>query len=529
MTTKANNVATLHEKRLQLQKELDVAKTQEERNKLGQFATPPALANAIVKSTKVYYSPGSHIRFFDPAFGTGAFYTAIIQVYTNDKIESAMGVEIDPHYGKPAQRYWQTTCLELALADFTQLVPPSDEHKKPNLIICNPPYTRHHHLSPQYKREIGKQAKTITGIKLTGLSGLYCYFLFIAHSWLAAGGIGCWLIPGEFLDVNYGKEVKAYLLNRVRLLRIHRFDPVDTQFEDALVSSVVVWFYNQAPNPDNKVEFTFGDNLDHPKGKKVFLNKHLDNQAKWSQLFRKNEVEHNVHSLKKSGLKVSDLFYIKRGIATGANNFFILTLNQIRQNELPIDCFVPILPSPRHLKQDQIIADKDGIPFLEKTLFLLNCNLPESEAQAKYPNLWVYLEKGKKQKIHERYLCRHRSPWYAQEFRPPSPVLCTYMGRGKTPFRFILNQSKAIASNVYLMLYPKKDVAQQIGVRPELLTQVWRALKNLEPRTLMSEGRVYGGGLFKIEPNELGNVLLTGIEEILPSIQSDSATQLTLF
>jgi hypothetical protein len=42
------------------------------------------------------------------------------------------------------------------------------------------------------------------------------------------------LIPSEFMDVNYGAAVKRYLLNKVTLLHIHRFDPHDVQFGDAL-------------------------------------------------------------------------------------------------------------------------------------------------------------------------------------------------------------------------------------------------------------------------------------------------------
>lgn len=49
-------------------------------------------------------------------------------------------------------------------------------------------------------------------------------------------------MPSEFMDVNYGASVKRYLLDKVTLLHIHRFDPKEVQFGDALVSSAVVWF-----------------------------------------------------------------------------------------------------------------------------------------------------------------------------------------------------------------------------------------------------------------------------------------------
>jgi hypothetical protein len=149
--------------------------------------------------------------------------------------------------------------------------------------------------------------------------------------------------------------------------------------------------------------------------------------------------------------------------------------------------------------------------------------LPPERVKAEYPSLWKYLQMGIKQGISDRYLCKHRSPWYCQEKRPPSPFLCTYMGRQNTsrgrPFRFILNHSRATATNVYLMLYPKPALAKVLLDEPELLKQVWQGLERISDRVLMSEGRVYGGGLHKLEPKELGNAVAENILEILPELR----------
>jgi hypothetical protein len=63
-------------------------------------------------------------------------------------------------------------------------------------------------------------------MKLSGLAGLYGHFIGLSHAWLAPDAISCWLVPSEFMDVNYGLAIKWYLLDRVTLLRIHRFDPI---------------------------------------------------------------------------------------------------------------------------------------------------------------------------------------------------------------------------------------------------------------------------------------------------------------
>jgi len=51
-----------------------------------------------------------------------------------------------------------------------------------------------------------------------------------------------------------------------------------------------------------------------------------------------------------------------------------------------------------------------------------------------------------------------------------------------------------------------------------LLRRVWEALNTLTPGQLLSEGRVYGGGLHKLEPKELANVDATVINALRLSI-----------
>jgi hypothetical protein len=83
------------------------------------------------------------------------------------------------------------------------------------------------------------------------------------------------------------------------------------------------------------------------------------------------------------------------------------------------------------------------------------------------------------------------------------------MGRsrnGKHPFRFIWNRSQATAHNVYLMLYPKGPLRDALAKDPGLQRQVFEALQRITPAQLLAEGRVYGGGLHKVEPKELAQI-----------------------
>lgn len=513
--------------RLTLQACLNAQKNQAERNRLGQFATPTGLAREVLAFGIDLLGSTRPIHFLDPALGLGAFFSALLYTVPRDHIQTAKGFEIDPHYGEPARQLWQDTLLDIELGDFTRAPAPQQEAERFNLIICNPPYVRHHHIPSSEKLRLQDATTTVFGARIAGLAGLYCYFLGLCHAWMQQGGVGGWLIPSEFMDVNYGEAVKRYLLHQVTLLRIHRFDPNDVQFDDALVSSAVVWFRNELPPPNNSVEFTFGGTLLAPRLMRRVTAIALSKEPKWTRFPVSDIREANAR------YRLSDLFTIKRGIATGDNKFFILTREQIAAHRLPPEVCRPILPSPRYVPTNEITADQDGTPRLERQLFLLDCRLPEAEVQERYPQLWAYLEQGK-DNVADGYLCRSRKVWYFQEERPSAPLLCSYLGRGDAknghPFRFFLNHSCATAPNVYLLLYPKTVLTRALARDTTLLKRMWEFLNNLDADALLGEGRVYGGGLHKLEPKELGNVDATAISEQIPELTEQAlAVQLSLF
>lgn len=378
-------------------------------------------------------------------------------------------------------------------------------------MICNPPYVRHHHISESDKWRLQRRSRDLAEAKLNGLAGLYCHFVCISHGWLAENGLAGWLIPSEFMDVNYGTALKQYLAQKVTLIRIHRFDPQDVQFDDALVSSAVVWFRKEQAGSRHEVLFTYGGSLLAPRLKQTVSLQELKAASKWTRYPRPSGLNEESGA---GTFTLKDLFEIKRGLATGSNELFILREDAVRQYRLPKQFLVPILPSPRYLWVDEVESDKEGNPQIEPKLFLLACSLPEKIIKERHLTLWAYLQKGKERKVDEGYLCTHRDPWYAQEDRPPAPLLCTYMGRNggkRKPFRFILNHSRSTAANTYLLLYPKPHLKELMEQNRGLIRALWKELNQLSVDKLIGEGRIYGGGLHKLEPRELGNVPIDGV------------------
>jgi hypothetical protein len=511
---------TTEERRQAVQEKIDATRSMSERNRLGQFATPNALAVDIAHYLdSVSGKPGS-IRFADPAVGSGSFFSAALAVFGAKRIHSAVGIELDPIFARAARDLWAGDGLKVIQGDFTRVVAGGDAPSPPNLVLANPPYVRHHHLDRETKERLQALAHEMAGVEVNGLAGLYVYFLLLASAWMEEGGYAAWLIPSEFMDVNYGIALKRFLADRVTLIRAHRFSPDDVQFGDALVSSVVLVFRKALPPAGHGPEFTFGGGLNEPCASERVPIEKLRGSRKWT--IYPTHVGNDRRTLSDgNGPMLSDFLRIQRGIATGGNKFFVLQRTDAKRRGLPAKYLRPILPSPRNLRTTVIEADGDGYPLIDPQLCLIDCDLPEALVAERYPALWRYLQTAESSGIRGGYLINKRNPWYRQEQREPSPFLCTYMGRGtndKQPFRFIRNRSLAIGTNLYLMLYPIKGLAIMFRRHPERSADLHELLCLVTGHELRGEGRVYGGGLNKIEPRELGRVSAASLVERWPEL-----------
>ena len=142
------------------QDSVDSSKSKKDRNKLGQFSTPRTLADELLAFAK-QNSTSKKIQFFDPAFGMGSFYTALIKEFgTKTK---ALGFEIDRDYYSASKKVW-SGCDNLTLinTDFT-LETPADNQA--DLIVCNPPYIRHQHIKQQTKNGFKNSPRIFLGKK----------------------------------------------------------------------------------------------------------------------------------------------------------------------------------------------------------------------------------------------------------------------------------------------------------------------------------------------------------------------------
>jgi len=463
------------------------------------YLTPPELASDIVK-VAINHLDDNSVRFGDPAIGTGVFFSALLNNLETKTLENGIGIEVDIPRAMNTQKKWNNKGLQVIDGDYLHL----DELPKRNLIIANPPYIRYQNLCNEYSTELRQRASVILNDKISGYSGLYVYFILLSHNWIEENGISAWLIPSEFMENNFGYAIRKYLTNKVQLLQLHRFDDDKVQFENAFVSSTVVIFKNTKPNDSISIKLSKGNSLSSPVTEYSCTTTQLSNASKWSVPLR--EEVHNENKL-----ILNDIFNIKRGIATGANSYFIMEESIAKERGIPPICLKHIIPKANSVDTNIIEASSDGTPLLNKTFVVFDSDIEEQELLSNYPDIKEYLDTADELELKSRTLIRRRNPWYKQEQRLPAPFLCTYMGRGsdtKSPIRFVKNNSKAISTNSFIMLYPKPELMNFIKQSKENAQRVFDLLLDIEQNTIASSFRTYSGGLKKVEPSDLKRVII---------------------
>jgi adenine-specific DNA-methyltransferase len=470
--------------------------------------TPPELALSIARCALAFMDDPKKIDFGDPAAGTGAFFAALTQLVPRQHIQSAVGIEISPKQVEAARWRWEGRGMDVIQCDYLHM----EKLPHRNFVLANPPYMRHQGIPIEYKQELRQRASALVGSKISGLSGQYVYFLLLSDSWMAENAVAAWLIPSEFMQTTYGSSLREYFTTKVSLLRIHQFGQHDPQFENAHVLPSVVIFKKTAPSPNRKVELTSGGTLHTPDTRDLVTIAQLHEMPKWFVPPRSTET------IDSNAVQLGELFEVRRGIATGANNFFIIELSKAKELGIPKKALKPLLPKFRSLDSEVIERLEDGYPAVDPQLCVIDTEMNEKQISTQYPKMWKYLQDGVKSGLLAGHLIGKRKPWYKQEQRDPALFVCTYMGRASANqpgIHFLWNKSDAIATNTYLMLYPRPGLKKLLDEKPAYTAKVFALLKAATHKSVATSSRTHAGGLLKIEPSELRAVWLERVPNLV--------------
>jgi adenine-specific DNA-methyltransferase len=458
---------------------------QRDSKSLGQVETPRQVADLMarwVMSTK----PATVL---DPAAGIGTLLDACNRV--NDRAQ-LVGVECDAQTMQLAKAR-APRGTKLILADYLL----SDAGLFDG-IIANPPYIKAQRLS--YAESDWRYFEERLGTPLDRLTNAYALFLLKIWEDLAVGGRAAVLIPAEFLNANFGEEIKARLLRELRPAGIVVFAPELNVFANALTTSAIVFLHKDSCPLAGPLRATKATSLDVAAGfVEHLLGQQVPNaEARYTDLAALNPRDKWLNLLlneprqtdsKNLTRRIGDYFDCRRGIATGANEFFCLSASGLHQHGLNLEDVEPCVT--KAVDASGLVFSREKFASLvaaDRRCFLLN---PRHKSRT----LDLYLQNGEQLGIPKRHLPCHRPVWYRPENRAVADIWVAVFSRENV--KFILNTSGAKNLTCFHGLYAKPGCEH---LAPLLAV----FLNSSGAREAFAQvNRFYGDGLNKLEPKDV--------------------------
>ncbi|HBK82702.1 MAG TPA: modification methylase [Flavobacterium sp.] len=469
----------------------------EHRKKFAQFFTPFPIANAMAK----WILGNKQLKtVLEPAFGLGIFSRAIL---SQNKEINIKGFEVDETIFGNAKEYFDDfENVNLHLQDYMY----NDWKNKYDGIICNPPYFKFHDYD---NKNILNEIETNLKCKLNGFTNLYTLFLLKSIYQLSKNGRCAYIIPSEFLNSDYGKLVKTYLIKSKTLRHIIVIDFEENVFDDALTTASIILCAND--DLTDKVQFSNIQSLKDLSKIDEIISKYpnfseTDQTYSFTEL--NPEIKWKAYYQKQNSIKFKNLVpfstYAKvvRGIATGSNEYFTFNLSKAKEFNIDEQYLLPCICSAKDAKTSFFTnQDFEELKNNDKSVFLFNAQNSTEESVEKY------IKKGENEEINKRFLTASRTPWYSLENRKPAPIWVSVFNR--SGLRFIRNEANISNLTSYHCIYPKQtSLFSEIDI--DLLFAY--LLTDTAKQIFEDNSRQYGNGLQKFEPNDLNKGMMLDLE-----------------
>lgn len=455
------------------------------RKDFGQFFTPPPIARLMAK----WIMKDSPETILDPAFGLGVFYDEVIKIPSRNQVRF-IGYEIDNNILTFLHHNVGSSDLRVINGDYLEA-----EAGHFDGIICNPPYMRfqkflkRNDILPKIEEKIGK--------KLIGYSNISSVFLVKSLKELKVNGNLAFIMPFEFFNTGYGKEIKKSLLENHLLKQIIIFSNEKEIFPDATTTVCVLFCKNDGKEEAIKIaQVKSNDEIDRISDVSNFYQRKIKTSdlpynKKWTPIIL------SLFSEQKSPngfCKLSLYGTFTRGIATGANDFFALRKSTIEKLKLGSNNICKcITKSSQICKAVFTDYDFNCLYNADKPVYCLDVKDHNN------PEIRKYLDEGERLGYNDRYLTKTRHSWYKIENREPAPILCGVFNRGR--LKVIRNYTTAITFTCFHSFYPNMFGQHLIN---KLFVYL---LSHIGQEIIKTNKRSYGDELDKFEPGDLNDSL----------------------
>lgn len=452
----------------------------DDRRPQGQTYTPAVIVNAMTAWAKTRPAPA---RVIDPGAGSARFLVAAGHAFPQSEL---IAVEIDPLTAILARAHLAAAGLAdrstVIVGDYRALELPTIAG--PTLFLGNPPYVRHHLISPEWKRWLVETARR-HGYRASQLAGLHVHFFLATAEHAQPGDVGVLITAAEWLDVNYGQLVRDLMLNELGLATIQIIEPSAMPFPDAATTAVITGFeVGSRPARVGMRRVAALDQLaDLPAAREIARDQ-VAAAARWTPLTRAGARK------PASYIELGELCRVHRGQVTGANRIWVANGNA---HQLPETVLFPSVTRAKELfEAGGCLTDTIHLKRVIDLPVDLDCFTPGERER-----IGRFLKLAQEQGADQGFIARNRRAWWSVGLRDPAPILASYMAR--RPPVFVRNLAGARHINIAHGLYPREPLSE---------AQLRGLATYLSAGVSLYDGRTYAGGLTKFEPREMERLLV---------------------
>lgn len=463
------------------------------RRRLGTFFTRPSEVRWMIRSwRKLRHSPASIV---DVGAGVGIFTIAAARSWPHSHVHA---VDINPvTLGLLAWRAGDLVPVResasaapgvrLVLDDFVEwLTLQWTSIPSPRLVLGNPPYTRLQLLPRADRDRLAVAAGELCG-RRASLSALIT--ASVLRRLDDPDGL-CLLLPAQWLESDYAAGLRRWLwAARRRRVELHLFES-DT-FSDAQVDAVSLLV-----GPVRRVNQPFAVSTDGKPATRR-LDRSEDCPDQWRHLFRPSDWPPTSRILR-TGRPLSAFATVKRGVATGANRFFVVSHRQIEKFDLPMEALRPVIQRLRDFENGAITESSWSSIPLEKKRWLLVAGEQYHDDQG----VRRYVRFGEGEDYQVGHLCATRRNWFdlSSEVSVPDVIVGP---AAKDGFRFLANSLEGVVTNNLYSMRWRAEIGD--NRRREILD--WLTGDEGQ-ESLRRVARTRGGGFLKIEPRALNAIVI---------------------
>ncbi len=444
----------------------------------GSYYTPYELVEFMVKYLKKKNQDFTNV--LEPSVGDGRFLSALLKI--SHRIDA---IELFEEKVRDVKKRYQNANLGVMQQDFLQYV--IKTKKKYSLIIGNPPY-----ISPKVmdkeKIELAKNLCTLSGLSESIMQNMWLAFVVGATRLLEPNGSIFFVLPMEFLQVQYAERLRTFLESKFNTIHIVSFQK---QIFPEIEQEVCLVYLTNKKRAIPYISYeVYQDALSE---RALFVNRIKKSKPlkKWSNAILSDEDIILLKSLSGKYKKISEVGVSAPGIVTGGNKYFILT-NENAEAYNCIEYTLPILQKSSYISENTIVVDHAIMSNLreqKKPAHLLNLSHIQLEDMTEELKQYLAIIKPK---LIKRFKCANRKPWYGVPIVNKGDVI--FFKRYHILPRIYINRAEVHTTDAgyHIRLNEMWDKDSLVFCFYNSLT-----LAQCE-----FQGRYYGGGVSELVPSE---------------------------